>query len=174
MRGKFQRLARGPIAVHVVVTGASGFIGKNLSMRLRELRGHCVTEISRCTRADQAAAGLSSADFVFHLTDVSRSQDDSEFVTGNAGSTQALRDALMAVGRRTPVAIARAIEVLARDRVAVREVGLEARRSALLRFDSRVSASKRLEMYHRVCSCVVAVPSSIAQADGSSRPPTSP
>jgi glycosyltransferase involved in cell wall biosynthesis len=80
----------------------------------------------------------------------------------------------LCIDEPTPVAIAHAIEALARNRAAAEEMGVEARRAALLRFDSRVSASKMLELYRRVCSRGLAAPSGIAQADGSSRPPSSP
>jgi UDP-2-acetamido-2,6-beta-L-arabino-hexul-4-ose reductase len=94
------------IAVHVVVTGAAGFVGKNLSERLRELGRHRITLITRSSDARETATALTSADFLFHLAGVNRPRDDAEFVSGNAGLTQSLCDALLAAGRGTPVAYA--------------------------------------------------------------------
>jgi glycosyltransferase involved in cell wall biosynthesis len=56
----------------------------------------------------------------------------------------------------TPAAIAAAIDAMARDRAAARAMGDQARRMALKRFESRVSAAKVLELYGRVCARVCA------------------
>ena len=90
--------------MRIVITGADGFIGKNLRVRLREL-GH--TDIVSITSASSAAdlqAALTEADFVFHLAGVNRPKDPVEFTTGNTGFTQTLCAALVAGGRRVPVA----------------------------------------------------------------------
>lgn len=90
--------------MRIIITGADGFIGKNLRVRLREL-GH--TDVVGITSASGAAAlnaALAGADFVFHLAGVNRPKDPGEFTTGNAGFTKTLCDALAASGRRVPVA----------------------------------------------------------------------
>ena len=92
--------------MRIVVTGADGFIAKNLRVRLREA-GHA--DVSGITRGTDAAAlrrSLVDADFVFHLAGVNRPKDAGEFVAGNVGSTQALCDALAAAGRPVPVVYA--------------------------------------------------------------------
>ena len=94
----------------VLITGANGFVGKNLQLHLAERADVRV----RCfTRADDAAALpalLQEADFVFHLAGVNRPQDPTDFVAGNAGLTQDLCAALAAElqrsGRRVPVVFA--------------------------------------------------------------------
>lgn len=58
----------------------------------------------------------------------------------------------LCIDEPTPMAIADAIEVLARDREAARAMGERARHMALTRFESRVSASKMLELYRRICA----------------------
>jgi UDP-2-acetamido-2,6-beta-L-arabino-hexul-4-ose reductase len=92
--------------VYVVVTGAGGFIGKNLCMRLRELGRYEVAEILRTTTPEQTRAALARADFVFHLAGVNRPKEEVEFVSGNEGSTQALCDALTKSGRKVCVVYA--------------------------------------------------------------------
>ena len=92
--------------MRIIVTGAAGFIGKNLCVCLREL-GY--TDVVGLTRGSTAAAlnnALASADFVFHLAGVNRPQDPGEFATGNSGFTKMLCDALAASGRRAPVVFA--------------------------------------------------------------------
>ncbi len=90
--------------MHIIVTGADGFIGKNLWVRLRELGHTSVASItSRSSPADLNHAAA-DADFVFHLAGVNRPKDPSEFATGNTGFTRTLCEALVATGRRIPVA----------------------------------------------------------------------
>jgi UDP-2-acetamido-2,6-beta-L-arabino-hexul-4-ose reductase len=91
--------------VHVVVTGAGGFIGKNLCVRLHELARYEVTEILRKTSAEETSAALLSADFVIHLAGINRPKDEAEF-SGNEGSTRVLCERLAAGGRKVPVAYA--------------------------------------------------------------------
>ena len=71
----------------IVITGADGFIGKNLSLRLAELGHADVIGITRATSPQAVGQALATADFVFHLGGVNRPQDPAEFATGNAGLT---------------------------------------------------------------------------------------
>ena len=78
----------------VVVTGANGFIGRNLRLRLSEVEGMETVAVTRETTPDQLRAALSEADAVVHLAGVNRPQDPAEFATGNADQTAALVEAL--------------------------------------------------------------------------------
>ncbi len=62
----------------VAVTGAAGFIGRNLVVRLREL-GHEVREITRASTPQDIEANLAAADTVFHLASAVRPADPEEF-----------------------------------------------------------------------------------------------
>ncbi|MFL6601419.1 MAG: UDP-2-acetamido-2,6-beta-L-arabino-hexul-4-ose reductase [Steroidobacteraceae bacterium] len=92
--------------MRIVVTGADGFIGSNLRMRLRELGHSEVVGITRNTTPPEFEAALAAADFVFHLAGVNRPKEEREFVTGNVEVTERLCAALMASGRRAAVAYA--------------------------------------------------------------------
>jgi UDP-2-acetamido-2,6-beta-L-arabino-hexul-4-ose reductase len=76
-----------------VVTGAKGFIGKNLVVALRRARVG-VAEIDVDSPPDAVVAGVSGADVVFHLAGVNRPEHESDFVAGNVGSLDALFDAI--------------------------------------------------------------------------------
>ena len=90
----------------IVVTGAEGFIGRNLRQRLKELGHDDVVPVTSGTSVQELAEALKTADFVFHLAGVNRPQDPAEFASGNAGFTQLLCEQLQASGRSTPVAFA--------------------------------------------------------------------
>ncbi|MGB8600138.1 MAG: capsular polysaccharide biosynthesis protein CapF [Burkholderiales bacterium] len=89
--------------MRVMVTGANGFVGKNLCLRLRELGGITILPVTRDTSPEDLNRLVGNADFVFHLAGVNRPQDPAEFQTGNAKTTQALCAALLATKRKIPV-----------------------------------------------------------------------
>jgi len=87
----------------VLITGADGFVGKNLQLHLAERADTHVRCFTRSHSAAQLHELLQGVDFVFHLAGVNRPQDPQEFARGNAGLTQALCRALADSGRRIPV-----------------------------------------------------------------------
>lgn len=99
----------------VLITGANGFIGKNLHLNLAERKDLEVICFTRDHSIDQLFDLIISADIVFHLAGVNRPEDQQEFVTGNAGLTQALCDAVahvaVTLGKKVPVVYASSIQV---------------------------------------------------------------
>ena len=94
----------------VLVTGANGFIGKNLVVCLRELPRFAVAEF---VRGDDVAALpqlLAQADAVVHLAGENRPADPSAFAQVNTGLTVAICNAIAAQvangGRRVPLVLA--------------------------------------------------------------------
>jgi UDP-2-acetamido-2,6-beta-L-arabino-hexul-4-ose reductase len=70
--------------MHIAITGASGFVGRNLRWRLKE-RGHDdVRLISHRASDSELIEQLQGLQFVFHLAGVNRPQDPGEFEDGNA------------------------------------------------------------------------------------------
>src|SRR5690242_17491072 len=87
----------------IVITGADGFVGRNLAVHLTERKLDFV-RVTRETSSSELAKSLSEASFVFHLAGVNRPKDASEFATGNAGFTRELCDAIRKTRRAIPVA----------------------------------------------------------------------
>lgn len=89
--------------MRILITGADGFIGQNLRVRLAEVGGHEVLSIVKNTTQEQLRAAAAEADFVFHLAGINRPVTEDEFLTGNVGFTQELCAALAATRRRIPI-----------------------------------------------------------------------
>lgn len=90
----------------VLVTGAEGFIAKNLIVRLGELEGFEVARFSRQVQGSELPALVADTDAVVHLAGVNRPLSPDEFATGNVGLTKSLCDALAAANRQAPVIFA--------------------------------------------------------------------
>ncbi|EKM93873.1 NAD-dependent epimerase/dehydratase [Stutzerimonas degradans] len=87
----------------VLITGANGFVGKNLTAHLTERQGIEVLHFTRDEQMETLAALVAQADFIFHLAGVNRPQDPEEFISGNADLTRALCESLIASGRQIPL-----------------------------------------------------------------------
>ena len=107
--------------MNVLITGANGFVGKNLTQRLYTLRDHRdrtrptlqIEEIFLCTR--ETAPGVFTeycrkADFVVHLAGVNRPQDPEEFAAGNTDFTRTLLEQLHKSDNRCPVLLSSSIQ----------------------------------------------------------------
>jgi UDP-2-acetamido-2,6-beta-L-arabino-hexul-4-ose reductase len=99
----------------VLVTGANGFIGKNLVVRLRELSRFAVIEFVRGDAPKALPGLLAQADAVVHLAGENRPADMAAFAQVNTGLTVALCDALAAEqqrsGRKLPLVFASSAQV---------------------------------------------------------------
>ena len=89
----------------IVVTGAKGFIGKNLCVMLREHGHHDIVEVDRETSQEMLAKYLSEADFVYHLAGINRPKDDVEFQLGNAELTCFIAEQLKQSSKQVPLVI---------------------------------------------------------------------
>ena len=85
----------------ILITGAHGFIGRNLSVRLGELPEFQVVEFTRDDAATKLPTLLVDVDIVVHLAGENRPADDSAFAQVNVGLTQALCQAISQETRRS-------------------------------------------------------------------------
>jgi len=106
--------------MNILVTGAKGFVGKNLCQTLKTIqdgrnRTRRVTveeifEFDIDTDPALLKTYCEKADFVFNLAGVNRPKDQSEFMTGNFGFASTLLDTLKACGNHCPVMLASSIQ----------------------------------------------------------------
>lgn len=87
----------------ILVTGANGFIGKNLCVKLSELGYIDVVKIGRDTPKTELINSVKKADFIFHLAGVNRPKDDAEFKLGNTDLTATIVETLKIEQLSTPV-----------------------------------------------------------------------
>lgn len=92
--------------MRVLVTGARGFIGRNLTVRLRERADVRVTEFGRAHSVEELAALVADADAVVHLAGENRPPAPADFERSNAELTIALCDAIQRCGRPVPLILA--------------------------------------------------------------------
>jgi UDP-2-acetamido-2,6-beta-L-arabino-hexul-4-ose reductase len=85
----------------VLITGANGFVGKNLQRHLAERPDVQVVCFTRNEAPEQLTDLLQDVDFVFHLAGANRPKDPQDFNTVNAGLTHKLCDAVDTVTRAT-------------------------------------------------------------------------
>lgn len=97
-----------------MITGANGFIGKNLQLHLVERKDVEVVCFNRDDRVEHLLALLQEVNFVFHLAGVNRTEDHQEFTRGNVNLTQALCQAVCDVaqstGRKVPIVFTSSIQ----------------------------------------------------------------
>ena len=88
-------------AIKVLITGADGFLGKNLKLHLEECKDVEVVCFTRRHDLAKLPVLLQGVDFVFHLAGVNRPQDPKEFTTGNSNLTQSLCQAVCTLAKST-------------------------------------------------------------------------
>jgi len=100
--------------MNILVTGAKGFVGKNLCAALRnirdgkdrrlpELKIEEIFEYDIDSSPEELDTFCKECDFVFNLAGVNRPKDASEFMEGNFGFASTLLDTLKKHGNRCPV-----------------------------------------------------------------------
>lgn len=94
----------------ILVTGAKGFIGKNLIAELRNRNHNNIFEYGKETNSSLLDEYCKEADFVFHLAGVNRPKDQSEFMDGNYGFTSILLETLKKHRNICPVMISSSIQ----------------------------------------------------------------
>ena len=107
--------------INILVTGAKGFVGKNLCAALANLKDGKdktrpmleigdIYEYDVDTDASLLDEYCAKADFVFNLAGVNRPQDPKEFMEGNFGFASVLLDTLKKHSNKCPVMVSSSIQ----------------------------------------------------------------
>ena len=89
----------------ILITGAGGFIGKNLVATLKTAGYTDLMLFERDDTPETLADYAAKAGFVFHLAGINRPKNPSEFYAGNAGLTETLLALLDKAGNKAPVLV---------------------------------------------------------------------
>ena len=94
----------------ILVTGANGFIGKNLSVRLNEIENVDLVTFTRDQSTEELCGIIDDVDWVFHLAGTNRPKSSEEFSRGNVDLTLALCTAVEKVDRLIPIVFASSVQ----------------------------------------------------------------
>ncbi|MEG2959108.1 MAG: NAD-dependent epimerase/dehydratase family protein [Oscillospiraceae bacterium] len=141
----------------ILVTGAQGFVGKNLVSSLRNIqqgkdrtRSLAIDEIYEYDLTTDPALldeFCAKADFVFNLAGVNRPKEQSEFMSGNFGFASTLLDTLKAHHNTCPVMLASSIQATLLGRYAGSEYGASKLAGENLFFDYGAETGARVLVY---------------------------
>ena len=120
--------------MNILVTGAKGFVGRNLVENLRNVRDNKdrtrpelhideIFEYDVDTDKEQLKEYCQRADFVFNLAGVNRPQDPKEFMEGNFGFVSDLLGLLKEAGNKATVMLSSSIQASLQGRFAGSEYG---------------------------------------------------
>ena len=118
----------------ILITGAAGFVGKNLTAALQALRdgkdrtrpGLNIGQLflyDKDSPQELLEEGCRKADFVFNLAGVNRPQNPEEFMQGNFGFASTLLSTLKKHGNTCPVMLSSSIQATLVGRYAQGEYG---------------------------------------------------
>ena len=142
----------------ILVTGAKGFVGKNLcaalnnikdgkDRRFPELKIEVVYEYDLDSTPEELDAWCASCDFVFNLAGVNRPQNASEFMAGNFGFASTLLDTLKKHGNTCPVMLSSSIQATLAGRFGTSEYGKSKKAGEELFFEYSRETGARVLVY---------------------------
>lgn len=141
----------------ILVTGAHGFVGKNLCAQLNNIkdgkaRNYSVT-VSQVMEYDLDTDPAllddfcAQADFVFNLAGVNRPKDQSEFMQGNFGFASTLLDTLKKHGNTCPVMLSSSIQATLIGRYGTSDYGKSKLAGEELFFDYAQETGAKVLVY---------------------------
>ncbi len=96
---------------NILVTGANGFIGKNIITYLRSYKEYAIFEYDINNNNEELVNFIKKTDFIFHFAGVNRPNSNVEFEIGNTNFTQHIVDLLIKFNKRTPILFSSSIQV---------------------------------------------------------------
>ncbi len=142
----------------ILVTGAKGFVGKNLCAQLKNIKdgkAKCygdlvvedVYEYDIDSTPEQLDAWCKDCDFVFNLAGVNRPQNTEEFMQGNFGFASTLLDTLKKHHNACPVMISSSIQATLAGRFGTSEYGKSKKAGEELMFEYGKETGARVLVY---------------------------
>ena len=142
----------------ILVTGAKGFVGKNLCSQLKNIRdgkarwyeGVTVSEVYEYdidSTPEQLDAWCKDSDFVFNLAGVNRPQNTEEFMQGNFGFASTLLDTLKKHHNACPVMISSSIQATLAGRFGTSEYGKSKKAGEELMFEYGKETGAKMLVY---------------------------
>lgn len=142
----------------ILVTGARGFVGKNLVAQLNnikegkarnygDLKIDAVFGYDLDSTQEELERYCAEADFVFNLAGVNRPQNPEEFMAGNFGFASTLLDMLTKCGNRCPVMLSSSIQATLQGRYAGSEYGRSKQAGEELFFDYAARTGAKVLVY---------------------------
>lgn len=96
----------------ILVTGANGFVGKNLICELKNRGYEDIFEYDINNTHEDLEQFCKDCEFVFHLAGVNRPKDEKEFMEGNFGFTSELLEELKKNNNKAPILITSSTQAL--------------------------------------------------------------
>ena len=142
----------------ILVTGAAGFVGRNLVENLKNLRDGKnrtrpdlrideIYEYTRESTPEDLDRYCADCDFVFNLAGVNRPKDPAEFREGNFGFASRLLEALKKQANRCPVMLSSSLQATLAGRFGKSEYGLSKKAGEELFFDYAAETGARVLVY---------------------------
>lgn len=100
----------GESVMKVLITGAGGFLGKNLIAELERREGITILPFEQETPVELLDAYCAECGFVYNLAGVNRPEDVEEYMSGNFGFATSLTEALERHGNTCPIMNASSIQ----------------------------------------------------------------
>jgi len=96
----------------ILVTGAKGFVGRNLTVMLGKRSEVEVIGYDVDDPLDHLDKGLATADVIFHLAGVNRPEKTDDYAAGNTGFTQMICDSLKVLNRKPLIIFSSSIQAV--------------------------------------------------------------
>ena len=96
--------------MNILVTGANGFVGRNLRVFLNEAGYKNINTVTRDDSKTEILEKVSQADFIYHLAGVNRPKNDIEFKKGNTDLTALIVKQLVMLNKKTPIVLTSSIQ----------------------------------------------------------------
>ena len=144
--------------MNVLVTGAKGFVGRNLCENLKNVRDGKnrtrpsikideIFEYDIDSTPEELDAYCAKAGFVFNLAGVNRPKDPAEFREGNFGFASTLLETLKKHNNKCPIMLSSSIQATLQGRFGTSEYGLSKRAGEDLFFDYAAETGAKALVY---------------------------